>query len=101
MKIITANRLLDGEVVWLGPQDTWVETVGEARVFEDTEELKAVLGSKVVSEERQEVVGVYEIEVEPKDGSIVPTKLREAIRALGPTTHPAFGKQARAGGQAA
>lgn len=95
MKVITANRLLDGEVVWLGPDGKWVEVVGDARVFEDPSELQQVLQSETVSEERQEVVGVYEIEVAYKDGRLTPTRLREAIRALGPTTHPYLGKQAR------
>jgi len=36
------------------------------------------------------------MDVTVEDSVIVPVRLREKIRAAGPTTHPQFGKQAQA-----
>ena len=35
MKVLTANRLTDGEAVWFSPARHWAETIGEADVAED------------------------------------------------------------------
>jgi hypothetical protein len=43
---------------------------------------------------RREVVGPYLFDVRLEDGLAVPVKVREAIRAAGPTIRPDLGKQA-------
>ncbi len=96
MKVITANRLLNGDVVWLGENGTWVERITLARIFEGKEAVAEGLAEGAEAEKNQEVVSVYEMDVTLEDGVIVPVRLREKIRAAGPTTHPAFGKQAQA-----
>ncbi len=96
MKVITANRLLNGDVVWLGQDDDWVERVTLARVFDGKEAVGDGLAIGAKAEADQKVVGVYEMDVEIEDGIIEPVRLREKIRAAGPTTHPQFGKQAQA-----
>ncbi|MES0880311.1 DUF2849 domain-containing protein [Roseibium sp. SCP14] len=96
MKVITANRLLNGDVVWLGENDAWVERVTLARTFEGKEAVAEGLEIGANAERNQEVVGVYEMDVTVEDGVIIPVRLRERIRAAGPTTHPNFGKQAQA-----
>ncbi|MES0809783.1 DUF2849 domain-containing protein [Roseibium sp. SCPC15] len=96
MKVITANRLLNGDVVWLGENDTWVERVTLARTFEGKDAVAEGLEIGANAEKNQEVVGVYEMDVTVEDGVIIPVRLRERIRAAGPTTHPNFGKQAQA-----
>ncbi len=96
MKVITANRLLDGDVVWLGENDVWVERVTLARTFDCKDDVAEGLSIGAVAEKDQKVVGVYEMDVTIEDGIIVPVRLRERIRAKGPTTHPSLGKQAQA-----
>lgn len=96
MKVITANRLLNGDVVWLGENGSWVERITLARTFEGKDQVDEGLTIGQAAEKNQEVVGVYEMDVTLEDGVIVPVRLRERIRAAGPTTHPQFGKQAQA-----
>ncbi|GAA0779348.1 DUF2849 domain-containing protein [Roseibium denhamense] len=96
MKVITANRLLNGDVVWLGAGKTWVERITLAEVFDGTDAVADALAVGAAAEKNQEVVGVYEMDVAVEDGVIVPVRLRERIRAAGPTTHPNLGKQAQA-----
>ncbi|MBN9668949.1 DUF2849 domain-containing protein [Roseibium aggregatum] len=96
MKVITANRLLNGDVVWLGDNGSWVERITLARVFEGKEAVAEGLAEGAEAERNQEVVSVYEMDVTVEDGIVSPVRLRERIRATGPTTHPQFGKQAQA-----
>ncbi|WP_428643363.1 DUF2849 domain-containing protein [Roseibium sp.] len=96
MKVITANRLLNGDVVWLGENGSWVERITLAKVFEGKDAVAEGLALGAEAEKNQEVVGVYEMDVTVEDSVITPVRLRERIRATGPTTHPQFGKQAQA-----
>jgi len=96
MKVITANRLLNGDVVWLGENGSWVERITLARPFDGKDQVAEGLAIGQEAEKNQEVVSVYEMDVTLEDGVIVPVRLRERIRAAGPTTHPQFGKQAQA-----
>lgn len=96
MKVITANRLLNGDVVWLAENGSWVERITLAKVYDGKEAVAAALAEGLDSEKNQKVVGVYEMDVTVEEGVIVPVRLREKIRATGPTTHPELGKQAQA-----
>ena len=94
MKIITANGLVDGEVVWLGSQKSWVVNINQAELLEsneDTEKAMKIAEGAVV--ERQ-IVEPYLVDVESIDGSIVPKSVKEKIRAKGPTIRLDLGKQA-------
>jgi len=96
MKVITANSLLNGDVVWLGENGTWVACIALARIFDGKEAVAEGLAEGAAAEANQDVVGVYEMDVTVEESAIVPVRLREKIRAKGPTTHPQFGKQAQA-----
>ncbi|GAB4518856.1 MAG: DUF2849 domain-containing protein [Roseibium sp.] len=96
MKVITANRLLNGDVVWLGENGTWVERITLAKTFDGKDAVAEGLAEGARAEASQDVVGVYEMDVTVEHGVIVPVRLREKIRAKGPTTHPELGKQAQA-----
>jgi len=95
LKVVTANRLIDGEVVWLGPSGKWVDLLGEARLIETPAAEAEALAAAEASAARQEVVDPYAIDVIREEGRIVPQRLREMIRAAGPTTRTDLGKQAR------
>jgi hypothetical protein len=95
MKALTANRLIDGEVVWLGRSGQWVELLHLAQVLEnpDAEAEALATGARAVTE--QLLVDPYLIDLRRTENGIEPVRFRERIRAKGPTTRPDLGKQAR------
>ncbi|MCW6510084.1 DUF2849 domain-containing protein [Lichenifustis flavocetrariae] len=90
--MITASRLTDGAVVFLGQDRTWVERLAQAEVFSTVDASAEALKSAQKDEQANVVLDIYAIDVAPKAGVLVPIKLREAIRAQGPTVHPEHGK---------
>ncbi len=95
MKVLTANRLTDGEAVWLAADHSWAESIHDAEIAHDAGvEAKLEMAGKAALA-KNEVVDVNLIDVSLSEGRIRPNRLREQIRAFGPTTHPHFGKQAR------
>ncbi|CAO3420362.1 DUF2849 domain-containing protein [Azospirillum argentinense] len=99
LKAITANRLRDGEVIFLapGPGLGWVERLDDAALFEDAAAADTALAAaKAQAEGEQFAVDVYAFDLRVVDGQRVPVKTRERIRALGPTVRIDLGKQAAA-----
>ncbi|MEM8813314.1 MAG: DUF2849 domain-containing protein [Pseudomonadota bacterium] len=94
MQVITANRLIDGEVVWLAAADQWVESVEAAETFADKTALSAGLGRAEAAVANRLVVDAYAIDVTAETGRLTPVRFRERIRAAGPTVRPDLGKQA-------
>ena len=86
--VITANRLLDGRIVWLTAQG-WSELIAHARVFDNTEIENAIKHAKAMPEART-VVGIYGVQLDPAAAGITPLTVRERIRAFGPSVHPDF-----------
>lgn len=97
----TANRLLDGEVVWLGAHGKWVEDVNSALVIttEAEKEDQAAVAHKADAD--NVVVEPYEIDLTVEGSTIVPVRFREQIRAAGPTFRLDLGKQANTTAHAA
>ncbi|MBC01182.1 MAG: sulfite reductase [Rhodobacteraceae bacterium] len=95
MKALTANRLIDGEVVWLGRSGQWVEMLQSAWGLETPEaEAEALaIGAKAVADRL--LVDPYLIDLRRTEDGIEAVRFRERIRAKGPTTRPDLGKQAR------
>ena len=96
-QVMTANRLLDGEVVFLAANG-WVEGIDGATVATAPDETKALdaLGRQAMAV--NEVVDAYLIEVAAEHGRLQPTALRERLRARGPSVRLDLGKQAAAAG---
>jgi hypothetical protein len=83
--VLTANRLTDGIAVWYDRDGLWNEWIGRSVVAdtkEETERLEAI-GKKAYA--NNEVLDVNLVEVEVIEGQIRPLRLRERIRAEGPT----------------
>ena len=95
MKVLTENRLTDGEAVWFSKGRVWAETIDEAEVAGDKEAEAALELAGKAAFANNEVVDVDLIDVELADGAIRPLRLRERIRAAGPTNRLDLGKQAR------
>jgi hypothetical protein len=92
---LTANRLLDGEVVYRTVQNDWSEDFAQARIFGDDSEAKAALEAAAVDIAGGVVVEVYLFDVILEEGRARPASVREVIRTLGPTVRLDLGKQAR------
>ncbi|MER8828807.1 DUF2849 domain-containing protein [Mesorhizobium sp. M0938] len=94
MKVLTANRLADGEAVWYA-NGGWAETIDNADVAHDkaAEDRLEAIGAAAYA--NNEVVDVNLIDVTVTDGVVEPVRLREKIRAAGPTNRNDLGKQAR------
>jgi Protein of unknown function (DUF2849) len=92
LQVVTANRLGDGRVVFLADGYRWVEEIGLANIGETDEAAKALLAIAEKAVADRVVVGPYLIDVSADGARITPTRYREVLRALGPSTHPAFGR---------
>ncbi|MBP2549454.1 hypothetical protein J2858_002377 [Neorhizobium galegae] len=90
-KVLTANRLTDGIAVWLDAGGTWNEKLQEALVARHAEAVAALeaIGKRDFSANL--VVDVNVVEVEEVNGQLRPLRLRERIRAAGPSMDYAAG----------
>ena len=84
-QVLTANRLTDGIAVWYDRDGKWNEWIGRSVVANTKEEAEALeaIGKKAYA--NNEVLDVNLVEVEEIEGQIRPLRLRERIRAEGPT----------------
>jgi hypothetical protein len=95
-QVLTANRLIDGEVVYLDAGGGWVERLDEALLLTAAAEGESALAKGVEAEIDRKVVHAYLFDVAGKGAALKPVKMREIIRAAGPTVRRDLGKQARA-----
>ncbi len=93
-QLVTANRLHDGEVVYLTAEGGWSEDLQDARLEGEGEAQAALLAAGEAAEVNLKVVGPYLMPAERDDRAIRPTSQREKIRAAGPSTRLDLGKQA-------
>ena len=85
LKIVTANRLRQGDVVYLTDSGKWSTHLNQSRATREAAELEAMLVQAGEAVAAREVVGPYEMEVIEVDGILQPLSTREIIRAAGPT----------------
>jgi hypothetical protein len=92
-KVITANRLLEGDAVWLTEDDQWATDIAQAELIED--EAHATI--RLLDGEAQSgvVVGVYLVDVKAGADGPIPIHFREEFRTRGPSNY-AHGKQVEA-----
>ncbi|MBS1168569.1 MAG: hypothetical protein H6R00_4594 [Proteobacteria bacterium] len=85
LEILTANRLSDGDVVYRTAAGDWVAEVDAAVLIEDAAQLAVAVVAAKADVVASKVLDVAPVAVEVTDGRIVPKRLRERIRAFGPT----------------
>ncbi len=95
LKIMTANRLRDGEVVYLTARGTWSEWLHEADVASDPDQEERFVTLAEGHVRDLLIVAPYVMSVAVEAGRLQPLGQREAIRARGPSTRLDLGKQAR------
>lgn len=97
MKMLTANRLIDGEAVWLARDHSWADAIEGGEIARDEATVERMERAARAALLKNEVVDVAVIDVTIVDDDIRPLRLRERIRAAGPTNRTDLGKQARPG----
>lgn len=90
-KVVTANALLEGDVIYLTEADTWTRHLSEAEIL--TDEADADLRLLGAQGRASEVVGAYLADVAPGAVGPQPTHFREEFRRTGPSNY-FHGKQA-------
>jgi len=88
-KIVTANHLLKGDVVYQTASG-WSRDLVDAQVLTDKEQ--ADLRLSEASQQVADIVGAYLTDIALTDGVPSTTHFREAFRAKGPSNY-AHGKQ--------
>ncbi len=84
-KVVTANRLVDGLVIFVGEGPAWVTDIKDAEIFDDGPALEAALAFGADQVKARQIVDPYAVDVTLESGSAIPERLRERIRALGPS----------------
>lgn len=90
-KVVTANALLEGDVVWLTADNQWTRRMDEAELIED----QATADIRLLHADSQahEVVGAYLADAIAGPDGPEPTHFRETFRTRGPSNYD-HGKQA-------
>lgn len=88
-RVITASRLIDGAVVWRDAAGRWQEDFDLAWSSDDDVAVAQMLTDAEADEAKGVVVSPYVVEVKLQQAagsrSVAPSRLRERIRAFGPT----------------
>lgn len=84
-KVISANRLGDGIVVYAGRDGAWATRLSQAKIFASKTEAETALLVAQNDAKRNLVVEPVVVEITEDASGLRAVTLREAIRALGPT----------------
>ncbi len=99
-KILTANRVNDGDVVFFTSDHQWSLRISDALFAEDEAVLELLEDQLRLAETGTEVTDAYVFDAEKFDGVLRPRHIRERIRTLGPTVRADLGKQSNGTGGA-
>ena len=91
MEILTGNELLSGAAVYLSADGKWVEELQQSRLF-GKDDLEAKEAALAATKKTGRIVSLEVETVKLVDGVIHPDRIRERIRAEGPTA-PRFDRQ--------
>ncbi|MFN0262492.1 DUF2849 domain-containing protein [Tepidamorphus sp. 3E244] len=85
-RIVSANDLLDGDVIYFTSQDGWSRDISDAAVVADDEPANDLL--KRAEAQPGIAVGPYLVPVAVEDGVPAPLHVRERLRIVGPSVGP-------------
>ncbi len=89
-KIITANDLLEGDVIYYTADNSWTREMSQAELIED--EAEAQLRLIEAEKDALRVVGIYLTDAKVGANGPEPTHFREDFRRTGPSNYR-HGKQ--------
>lgn len=84
-KVVTANHLLEGDVIYQTASDEWTRDLAEAEIL--TDEADAQLRLLNAEQQADLLVGAYLADVTPGENGPEPTHFREDFRATGPSNY--------------
>lgn len=90
LKAVTANRLREGDVVYLTASGLWSLWLNQAAASEDETVLRNLLQRAEADVDAHKIVAPYLIDLIEVDGILQPLSARENIRAAGPTVRADF-----------
>ena len=93
-QVMTANRLRDGDAVFLTRAGIWSEKIDDAALVQEPQATAALEARAADDEKATLITGQYLIDAERIDVKIRATLTRERIRTLGPSVRIDLGKQA-------
>ena len=92
-KVVTANHLLEGDVIYMTASGDWSRKHEDAKLFEDKDEGQEAL--KEAHAQAHMLAGPYLADAQiGENGKPEPVHFREAFRTRGPSNYPTHGKQA-------
>ncbi len=94
LKILTANRLIDGEAVYLTADCGWSPWLDDSDPAETPDGEAVLLARAAHAVAECEVLDPYLMPVAAEGGRLKPLSQRETIRAKGPSVRTDLGKQA-------
>lgn len=97
LQVVTANRLVEGDVVYLTEDGQWSERLDDGCLADNEQKADALMETAEQAVAAQLVVAPYAIDVIAEDGAVRASRYREHIRASGPTIRTDLGKQAAQG----
>ena len=89
-KVVTANDLLLGDVIYLTDADTWTRDHHAAELIDD--EAHAQMRLLFASAQKLKIVGAYLADAKAGPKGPEPVHFREVFRTKGPSNYP-HGKQ--------
>ena len=90
---ITANRLLDGSVIYLTADGGWSERLADAAIADGKDAEAALMAVAETQARAGTVIGPYAFKVDAAGSVPTPLGQREAIRTLGPSVRIDLGYQ--------
>lgn len=87
-QIITANRLIDGAVIYFTANGAWSARIADSQVFDNTDTADQALLAAMAFVKTNEILDPYLIDISQDGFEIKPVRYREIIRAAGPSTFP-------------
>ena len=87
LQIITANRLVDGAVVYYTTDSDWSQWIADAVISDDADSAEATLAVAKADAFANGIIEPYLVDVYREAQTIKPVRYREAIRARGPSIY--------------
>jgi len=84
-KVVTANDLIGGDVVYLAADDQWVRRHKDAELLLDS--AHATKRLSFAEAQQAKVVGAYLADAVEGPNGLAPVHFREVFRASGPSNH--------------
>lgn len=85
-KVVTANDLLEGDVIYFNADNKWVRELADAIVLTQQEEANIILA--VAEKDFDTIVGAYLADVTIDNaGNPIPAHFREEFRTKGPSNY--------------